>query len=882
MLFRLLAVLLTCPALAAGLPGFDLSSPAGAEGWLALHDVQLGHTNAALTVRITGDDPYFLSPARDFETNTPLWLNLHCRSESGGPAQIFWSGPLPLSEERSIRFFIPPATQAVVRIPIPSLGPGTRLRIDPPGTRGRFELQKIAFEPRPVIVAPIWSRAEPPEMKGPTGTLTAGSLTLKHASAGPGTFTLSIQGQPFAIGHTHAPIGYLLNGRTRWFDTGNPMAPGPRFQRNPRSLSLESRHQDLDGAIWTFRQEFRIDGEVLRYRSRVTVDQDRSVLMFPALVVLPGAGTFGDHKQQGLLAGIEYLEDEDSSSERDLIGAQARRQVPDPAKFTLPLMSIAASNRWLSVSWKPARDLAALHDSPDRITRSGGHLLGLIHPGADPEVREEASLLPYGGLQLPAGTALEAEAVLSAGSGATVVPAVQEFVRRTGLPALPKPIPTAAEYFRLASRGWLDSGIRVGNQYRHAVGNGFGTSPAPDAGFYESWLARRVSDPALAERLRTAARENAAAIRSNAWTQGLIGHIPTPAPALAALQGPASVRDAGERARQFLAALGAESTIAYHAPSQGKDLGRTHWANTANGLNAAHLSQAFDLALLSGDAGLVDECLVHLRRFSRHDGEVPRGAQTWEVPLHTPDILASAYLTRIHVIGYELTRDRMLLERARYWAWTGVPFVYLHSPVAGPVATYSTTPVLGATQFIAPNWIGLPVQWCGLVYADALLRLAAHDRSANWTRLAHGIGFAGVQHVHPESDGPAMGCLPDSFDLRSQSRNPVPINPGTLLPIAAEAYGQKPLQGLAASAKPRLWVLAAGSVERLFEEPQRVRFRVQLPADESSHVILGGVPSEAVFRWKGQPIDREPDPGAPASRAILRLDGDGDLEIRFP
>ena len=52
---------------------------------------------------------------------------------------------------------------------------------------------------------------------------------------------------------------------------------------------------------------------------------------------------------------------------------------------------------------------------------------------------------------------------------------------------------------------------------------------------------------------------------------------------------------------------------------------------------------------------------------------VPRGAQTWEVPLHTPDILASAHLVSAYTLGYELSGDPALLDRAKYWAWTGVP-----------------------------------------------------------------------------------------------------------------------------------------------------------------------------------------------------------------
>ena len=36
----------------------------------------------------------------------------------------------------------------------------------------------------------------------------------------------------------------------------------------------------------------------------------------------------------------------------------------------------------------------------------------------------------------------------------------------------------------------------------------------------------------------------------------------------------------------------------------------------------------------------------------------------------------------------------------------------------------------------APLWIGLPVQWCGLVYGDAIRGFARHDPSGPWIELA--------------------------------------------------------------------------------------------------------------------------------------------------
>jgi hypothetical protein len=178
------------------------------------------------------------------------------------------------------------------------------------------------------------------------------------------------------------------------------------------------------------------------------------------------------------------------------------------------------------------------------------------------------------------------------------------------------------------------------------------------------------------------------------------------------------------------------------------------------------------------------------RSNTAYSNTVPRGAQTWEIPLHTPDILASAHMLRANVLGYELTGDREFFDEARYWAWSGVPFVYLDRPTdTGRVGIYATIAVLGASNWVAPNWIGLPVQWCGLVYADALLDLWFHDRDPRWKLLADGIISSGYQQSWPAVSGAVIsrtarerqGLLPDSFILESQQRSDPAINPATLL-----------------------------------------------------------------------------------------------------
>jgi hypothetical protein len=178
----------------------------------------------------------------------------------------------------------------------------------------------------------------------------------------------------------------------------------------------------------------------------------------------------------------------------------------------------------------------------------------------------------------------------------------------------------------------------------------------------------------------------------------------------------------------------------------------------------------------------------------------PRGAQTWELSLHTPDLLASAWLVWAYVRGYELTGNEEYLGLARRWALSGVPFVYLWGRY--PIMVYATPPVYGATHWKAPNWMGLPVQWVGIVYAYALTLLAPHDDALDWNHLARGILIAGEQMQYP--DGESAGLLPDVFELRSQQRRPADINPCALVSLRRVLDGDVDFLSVAARSGRRV------------------------------------------------------------------------------
>jgi hypothetical protein len=140
----------------------------------------------------------------------------------------------------------------------------------------------------------------------------------------------------------------------------------------------------------------------------------------------------------------------------------------------------------------------------------------------------------------------------------------------------------------------------------------------------------------------------------------------------------------------------------------------------------------------------------------------PEGAQTWELQVHVPDILAAGHGTAT-VEAYRLTRDETFLNEGERWALAGLPFVYLWNPLFRPIMRYGSVPVFGASYFDAQAWFGVLVQWNGLVYARALLELATLRPGTRWRQVAEGIVACAIQQQVP--DGPLTGMYPDAYSV---------------------------------------------------------------------------------------------------------------------
>lgn len=506
-------------------------------------------------------------------------------------------------------------------------------------------------------------------------------------------------------------------------------------------------------------------------------------------------------------------------------------------------MAISNNDNYIGVIWEPSDMTAATFDSPDRIYNSGAHLMALSAPAVG-DLRFENELFAHSPFRLEANSPLKVSMIIIGGKGKSVVPAVKQYVDIKGLPDLPEYEGGLDGTLNLLAHGWMDSEINNGGLFRHAVwGDSFGPTVAADAAMFIDWLATHTGDDNLRARLNNTEAQALSRIPSTQPFSSAVSHVRLPSPPLLFGRTYEYVQHRHNEALHLLTGFD-ENGIKLYRPGR-TDYSKTHFAKHANGLAGRDVARILESATLSADKELINKALALLdKQTVLYADTVPRGAQTWEVPLHTPDILASAHMVKAYTLGYVISGEQKYLDQARYWAWTGVPFVYLYSPTTGKVGPYATIPVLGATNWKAPLWIGLPVQWCGLVYGSALHLLSEYDAKSSWQKIAKGITTAGLQMSWPVTDKERQGLLPDSFDLNQQMGAGPAINPGTVQAHVPELYEQGKLYDIK-KLRNRGWFIHAPCViSDIREDKTSVTFTVDGWGGKQYFLLVSGIEKE--------------------------------------
>jgi hypothetical protein len=667
--------------------------------------------------------------------------------------------------------------------------------------RAVFRGQEAATKSTKVVVAkPILTEGaafDRPGLKRDGGTLVLGNshvrLVFPTNDFGYGVFAVDVnQSNRWARMAVASELSYLvvkqaaeLSRRFIYADQFKSMELGPGSSGLEFTRSLD----DGTGTRWDCHFSFAISNDDrVRIVYEAKPDRDGSLVHFQGPMLHVGEGSFGATKDDGLFCGLEWLVgDEVSSSNLDMHDPDYYvRFVPHPNKITVPLMAFSKDNAALALywdclqKWDGANDRpAAVFASPNFIERQDNHLMGLFLPSVPSWMSSnavEAVAAPY---PFKRQTPLRLEAwITGVALARQSIACLPRWFETFGVPE-PAPIPRGdyVKELEFSTRAFLES-LWVENERQWWTSKGAG-----------DLLSLKGRPPHFAYQLRLAALMTQDAVlreRCNdraALAEKLGGFSPqwddlgftwaNPLPELAGLR-QAAIRqldameaDGSWRFRTRVETSGVFKDMDYSllGPDRAVEVGTC----------ARNLYEVLRFARMTGDGGAFKEAekpLTFIEQFN-----VPRAAQVWECPVHSPDILAAADAIDAEVEAYRYSGEERYLREAVRWAWTGLPFVYVWNPPGKPILRYASIAIFGGSWY-GTSWIGQPVQWNGLRYAYALLKLADYDHSFPWRRIAEGLTISAL--YQQDTDGPNVALWPDNFSALDWSQCPWVFEPGLI------------------------------------------------------------------------------------------------------
>jgi len=590
-------------------------------------------------------------------------------------------------------------------------------------------------------------------------------------------------GEPVAVIPWTARI--MLRKADGGIETVITAAPG-KVDARGEEANVATGGKDADGGVWETKTRFaRLSETLTEVTTMISCNEDREVTHIEGPTLLAGEGGTGDAKIEGLFCGLEWMEgDETSSGRLDIAPDHAHRNrwMQHPNMVTIPVMSVAIDKTTVvGLMWDPRQEWMEgrrgpqpIYAGPDRFEGRRSHAMGLAAPSAG-DGREPNEICAAKPFRLPAGETVTLKAIIYADAGAKdALSAMDAWLARTKPDdIIPPPKGDYAEQTEFMMRAYFES-LWVSPEegwLPFLGGPGVWRKASHNPMFcYDLLLAARMTkDPKKAEAYRERAKDQ---LRDglrlpSAEDFGFMTGAPVmQLSQLTSLAGGARGSQLDDGSWRFDADLqdpGIFKGMDYH------ELG----ADDAAELGTCAL-RARDLlrnARITGDyksyvAGR--KSLNFMLRF-----KVPRAAQVWEVPVHSPDILAAAHAVQAFLEAYRYDGREEWLDEAKRWARAGLPFVYVWNDDRYPWMRYGSIPVFGASWWQC-SWFGNIVQWNGLDYALALRELHDYDpepkgMAVNWERFAEGLT---VSAMHMQSDKPeivALWC--DSYSALTGDRN---------------------------------------------------------------------------------------------------------------
>jgi len=630
--------------------------------------------------------------------------------------------------------------------------------------------------------------------------------------------------------------------------------------------------------------EFSINqgADVLDYKMSLATDTKPLYgLHGPMLYV--GEGTWGAKKTEAILPGLEWLTPEEESSSTLDIAAnmpQRWRWCPPPHAVTIPCMSVNTDGVTVGLLWDQLQKITgdetrprAVFGAPDRFEGRNACLLGLMAPGgADPEWWIPPRLATEKPWDVRPAQILTLHAQLYAkADAADALTAMDRWFALYGVPQV-EAMPHGQgmnDEIRFSAAGYLDSLWDPKTQKWYASLNG--PNMMAGLGWHPAYMYDLHYAAVMAgdEGVQRACQERLELV------ERLSGQKPT-ADDLGLEFGDPVARLIGlaEQVGGLMRAQGEDGSWRFHARIEksgifaGKDygeLGPDQAAEVGTCAQAAYTILRY--ARMTGDpqataAGL--KALKFMNQFT-----VPRAAQVWEVPVHTPDVLASADACEAYLEGYQITGDEALLQKAVFWARTGIMFNYMWDVPGYEALRYASIPVLGASWYTC-NWLGRPVQWNGLRLARAYAKLDAYDQSYPWRRMAEGLTISGMWQQHgeqvggkdmwPDHNDKWLALWPDNFDSVNLKRCPWVFAPRQILDLVYRFEGLHPSPETVAvgSTGRQIRLNACAAISDAKLQGETLTATVQTTPPQTSQIVVCNIAKPQGVRINGAALAETP------------------------
>ena len=619
---------------------------------------------------------------------------------------------------------------------------------------------------------------------------------------------------------------------------------------------------DADGAVWRLHADFAVlpNAKSIKADYKLTCDKPRELLAFegPMIHVLD--------RKEAILPGLEWLvDDEVSSGTLDIAEGHPHqeRYVVHPNMITIPAVGVHSENGTVGLlwdvhqKWDGRRDRpSAVFASPDRLDNHRSHLMGLFLPAVPEFVepnRRQAST-PY---RLAAGHELTlGSRIFADGRAADALAVVDEWFRLNQLPG-PVPLPHGSHdaEIEFCMRGYLES-LWVADEQKWWTSKGM--LMMSEKGRPRTF----VADLLLGE-IASADADLSRACRQRAdQVIALIGGQPRLDAQRFSGRQDLAFASPGPPAR-LLATREEDGSWRFDADHVGTGpfLGANYYELGPDralevGTCAQKASAILRYARISGDRTAYESMEKTLLLMESFD--VPRAAQVWEVPVHTPDILAAADAVDAYIEAYRISGNQRWLQDAVTWARRGLPFVYLWEDPEKPFLVGGSIPVFGATWYQG-SWFGKPVQWNGLRYANAILKLDEYDQSFPWRQVADLVIRSAIWQQ--DLEGPDVALWPDNIDAIDSAKCPWMFAPRQILRNILKLTGrdEDPATVILGQGETRYHLTATAKISDATVDDHALTFSLTYPEGEQGVVLVANTSEPSSVSLNGEPAARRED-----------------------